>query len=240
MSNSRTMKRHVIVSIVLALFLSVQSQATIYPFSAVSSNSPDASTMALQLSMEVLEYGGSGSGQVIFKFYNNLAPGDVVVGSPLEGIITGIYFEDGFLGSLVTPTIPISDAGDAMNIVPVTVTGAAPWGLPFGIDVHAFEAQSSPGVKPGVTQGEGLGIVFNLASGGTIGQVENALSQGFTGPISPYSSLRIGLHVQNLDRVSGSGDGFESDAFILTPIPSAVLLGILGLGVAGIKLRKFA
>ena len=32
----------------------------------------------------------------------------------------------------------------------------------------------------------------------------------------------------------------KQDQLYLTPVPGAVLLGILGLGVAGIKLRKFA
>jgi hypothetical protein len=37
----------------------------------------------------------------------------------------------------------------------------------------------------------------------------------------------------------GSGTHFAMDNFTIVPIPGAVLLGILGLSVAGVKLRKF-
>jgi len=46
------------------------------------------------------------------------------------------------------------------------------------------------------------------------------------------------MHVQSIE-----GDG-NSDAYILittvVPVLEAVLLGMLGLGVVGVKLRKFA
>jgi hypothetical protein len=44
--------------------------------------------------------------------------------------------------------------------------------------------------------------------------------------------LRIGIHVQAIG-ISGN-----SDSFIMTPVPGAVILGMLGLSVAGWKLRK--
>jgi len=40
--------------------------------------------------------------------------------------------------------------------------------------------------------------------------------------------------------VSGSSVGFDNLNFVPVPLPGAVLLGMLGLSVAGIKLRKFA
>jgi len=46
-------------------------------------------------------------------------------------------------------------------------------------------------------------------------------------------SLRIGIHVQGFD-----GEGSES--FVNTPVPGAVLLGLLGLGAGWLKLRKSA
>lgn len=37
-----------------------------------------------------------------------------------------------------------------------------------------------------------------------------------------------------------SADGKNAQDFVLVPIPAAILLGILGLGAAGVKLRKYA
>lgn len=46
-------------------------------------------------------------------------------------------------------------------------------------------------------------------------------------------------NVRVLQMFSRSGDN-KQDQLYLTPVPSSVLLGILGLGVVGLKLRKFA
>ena len=54
----------------------------------------------------------------------------------------------------------------------------------------------------------------------------------YVGGIWTQDHIRIGLHVQDL--------GGESDTLILTPVPGAWILGVLGLSVAGIKLRKHA
>jgi hypothetical protein len=60
-----------------------------------------------------------------------------------------------------------------------------------------------------------------------------ALDRGLMDPV-PENSLRVGLHVIAFD------DG-RSESFVnaeVVPVPGAVLLGLLGLGAAGIGLRK--
>ena len=47
------------------------------------------------------------------------------------------------------------------------------------------------------------------------------------------NTIRIGLRVQRTGL-----DGEESDSLILVPVPAAVILGLLGLGAAGLKLRR--
>jgi len=46
--------------------------------------------------------------------------------------------------------------------------------------------------------------------------------------------------VQNATQFGGAADREFFGKFYVTPIPPAVLLGVLGLGVTGLKLRKFA
>jgi hypothetical protein len=102
-----------------------------------------------------------------------------------------------------------------------------------------FDASSafsigSNGAPDGVSPGESVVLRYALQSGKTFPDVMAALNLGFTNPdpTAPRNSIRIGLHVQDI--------GAESDSLILTPIPASVILGILGMGVVGIKLRKYA
>ena len=66
-----------------------------------------------------------------------------------------------------------------------------------------------------------------------------------------YSSLAVpsGFGIGNVrvlqlysDYNPDTGDycGYRQDQLFLTPVPGAVLLGLLGLGAAGLKLRRFA
>jgi hypothetical protein len=83
--------------------------------------------------------------------------------------------------------------------------------------------------------------VFDIGTH-SFGDVINALNVGFnpyptnytgTGSFDGWElpNLRIGIKVQ--------GIGDYSDTYILTPIPPSVIIGLLGVGVAGMKLRKF-
>ena len=64
---------------------------------------------------------------------------------------------------------------------------------------------------------------------------------GGLGALNPASITNIGIRVEGLMSGAG-GNPSNPDAFHISvvPVPAAVLLGMLGLSVAGIKLRKFA
>ena len=53
-----------------------------------------------------------------------------------------------------------------------------------------------------------------------------------------WGSSSIG-NVRILQFCNSDGTGYKQDQLYLVPVPGAVLLGILGLGAAGLKLRKF-
>ena len=61
-----------------------------------------------------------------------------------------------------------------------------------------------------------------------------------------YVNIRSTLAFDRIELVSFGGYGgvspyaFELDNLAVVPIPGAILLGILGLGVVGVKLRKYA
>ncbi len=231
MSTLRTKKVHIIffsLILVFVVILSTEARATLYGFEAITpTNSPYAGVMAAQLSLEVNPYG---SNQVEFIFKNNIAPYAVVPGE--GGVITEVAFEDGMLFAMGSPYMV---SGSAVNFVEDTSPPGGTWGLGFDTTQFFRADATSPSPTNGVNPYESLGIVFDLQTGKAFSDVIAALNQGFTGPIVSGESLRIGIHVQNLDP-----DGDYSDAFILTPVPGAFLLGMLGLGVAGVKLRRFA
>ena len=254
MSVLRAKKGHIIfVSLILvfAVVLPTESRADIYSFAAITANSGVQDTLATQLSLEVTEHSTTqGDHQVLFTFYNNgLAPYQVA--TPIEGTITKTFFDDGTLlgvanvingpgveyseiGSSETPTLP----GGETLLPPFETTAGfgATADPPAGHLKNGVDAWDPSGSSPI----EHVGIVFDLKTkeGGSeyydFDDVIAAIGLGFTDPFNE-DALRIGIHVQSI-----GGDDGDSDAFILTPVPGAVLLGILGLGVAGVKLRKFA
>lgn len=67
-----------------------------------------------------------------------------------------------------------------------------------------------------------------------------------TNGYAPYTDYNVGYfkgiidNVRIYDRALSSSEIQELYAFEVVPVPAAVLLGVLGLGVAGWKLRKFA
>ncbi len=52
--------------------------------------------------------------------------------------------------------------------------------------------------------------------------------------------VRFGTFQEFLAEIGAQGSGMLIAEVHSTPIPAAVLLGVIGLGVVGLKLRKFA
>ena len=235
MSASQTQEHHVsFLSLVLVLLviLSSQAQADMYDpsweWGLVENNSGSFSTYADQLSVDVTPFGAA---MVDFTFSNK---------GPNPCSITGIYFEDGTLLGLasVIALDPFADDPSRSGIVfgqPAHPSNLPGWGtLDPQFDVSSAFTVGANGAPDGVSPGESVVLRYMLLPGRTFDDVIAALNLGFTNPdpTEPRNSLRIGLHVQDL--------GAQSDSLILTPVPGAFLLGLLGLGVVGLKLRRFA
>lgn len=68
-----------------------------------------------------------------------------------------------------------------------------------------------------------------------IAEAENAISTG------QWSGLGVGSeYVYVLNTYGTDGSKLAQDQLYYVPVPGAILLGLLGLGAAGVKLRKFA
>ncbi|MHC4351549.1 MAG: hypothetical protein ACYS0H_02415 [Planctomycetota bacterium] len=218
--------------VALVSFFAVGANADMYnpswQWRIVENNSGQYSTYASQLSVDVTPFGGS---MVDFTFTN---------AGPNPSAITGIYVEDGTLLGLasVIALDPIADDPSRSGIVfgqPAHPSNMPGWST---LDPKFYASSGfsvgSGGAPDGVSPGESVVLRYILQSGKTFDDVITALNLGFTNPdpTVPRDSLRIGLHVQDI--------GQESDSLILTPVPGAWVLGMLGLGIAGVKLRRHA
>lgn len=150
-----------------------------------------------------------GNGQVQFEFKNE---------GPDASSIACVYFDDR-AGVLHDISSIINDTGVSFS------AGGSPENLPGGNDVgfvaNFWATADPPPAHNGVDPGELLGIVFDLQAGAMFGDVIAQISGG---------ALRIGIHV--IDFASGGSESF------MVPVPGAFLLGVLGLGYAGMKLRR--
>jgi hypothetical protein len=247
MSASQTPKHHItLLSLVLVLLLILSSaaRADLFGFAPISNNSGISGALAPQIAVDVTDYEPiSGLNQVLFTFYNDGPPGsDYDVTNPLPCMITAVYFDDGALLGLAT----ILDA----DVDPTNYPGvyfdkpATPGDLPGGdtlvppfattADFSASRENGQGGVAKGVDPGESLGIVFDLKPGYDFAGVLTSIGLGWTNPWDE-ESLRIGVRIQSF------GDDNEfSEALLHTPAPGAMILGMLGLGVVGLGMRRFA
>ena len=220
--------------LVILLLVSTEAQAEMYDpsweWGIVENNSGIAATLRDQLSLDITKYGD----MVDFTFSND---GDEACS------FTGIFFEDGSLLALATVIYKDSEADDEdfsgldFEQTDMNLPGWATLNPKFDA-TSAFSVRSDSPVQPnGVNPGESLVLRYTLQPDQTFADVITALNLGITSPdeYPPRNSLRIGLHVQGIGEY-----GEYSDSFILTPVPGAALLGLLGLSVAGIKMRKYA
>ncbi len=204
------------VSLVLVflVILSTETRAETFGFYNVTGNdTADAAAGEAQLTVDVTD---EGSNQVKFKFNNNIPD----IGDEEAMFIRNVYFYDGMLSAPVITGTP----GEVAFLEP-----SNPQDLPGydeGVLTTFLTADANPPASNwGVNEGEWLSVVFTY----------NPLEYSYASLISDIYSgdVVLGIHVQGF--VGGGSEGFIS-----TPLPGAVLLGILGLGVVGLKLRKHA
>jgi len=204
----------------------------------VENNSGIAATVAQQFSVDLDDAGLSGDGrnQVLFTFTND---------GPEPSSITDVYFEGGSLLELeeifdVDYLAAPYNGLDGVDFEPYPNPSNMPGGNslnPKFVANGALSVDSEPKVKPnGIGPGEYLELLYIIEDGKNLDDVVAALNYGFTTPMpGSNNSLRIGMHIQ------GVGENSEySDTMLLTPIPGSLLLGLLGMGAAGVKLRRYA
>jgi len=214
------MTRRLCFVLVLCAFAAAPTRAELhtYSFGCITNNSViDAGIGEAQFFVEVTEPAGGG---VLFEFWNE---------GPAASSITDIYFYDGvLLGYGEVSLTPSSGVSYSEGAAP----GSLPdWPQPQISATRVFSADSDSPVQPsGINPGESLGILFTLAAGETFQQVIAGLDAGITSPMAS-GVITIGIRAQ------GFADG-GSESFVHAPLPAAVLLGMLGLGAAGLKLRN--
>ena len=199
------------------------ARAEMFGFTPITSNSDGS--VAQQLSLAVTP----SESDVLFTFRND---------GPLASSIKLVAFDDsaGLLDSWVILDSPpsVDFALRPKSNLPGGNTLTPKFVEDFGFDKAGNE---STGVNPG----ESLGIKFTLPDSMLFADVITALNAGIGDPTPATGTLRVGIHVGSI------GSDGDSDAFVLTPPPAvhtplagAFLLGMLGLGTVGLKLRRFA
>jgi len=238
MSVTHTTRRYMsFVSIVLVfvLILSTEARAAMYDFEVIPDTQGGNPVIGNQLSLVITEVvdqidiGGVLHNQALFTFNN---------AGPVPSTIAAVYFQDGELLKIaeiintLDPDKVVFAEGGSPPVLPGGGSLPFPFTEPTAINWF-MAAESKSGNWAGVDPTESLGIKFALQPSRAFEHVIDAIELGFTTQI-PGKTLRIGMHVISI------GDNEYSQSYILTPVPGAFLLGILGLGVAGLKLRRFA
>lgn len=218
--------------VTLVVILSTEAKASLvtYDFTRITDNAPD--NIAGQFSVQVTD-NYTPEGQVAFIFYNDVGA---------ASSITEIYFDDGTLFGI--GAVWNSDLGVAFDLLnelnPGNLPGGSALNPPFQTDVGFGVDIGSGNTDEGVDQsGEYVAVIFDLQeeAPGDYYDFEDviaAINLGFASP-APEESIRIGLHVRGI-----GPDGEFSDSFVLVPTPAAILLGLLGMGIVSLKLRKYA
>jgi len=216
----------VVAAVILFVCLSTPAWAEMYGFTVVENNSSIYDPGIMQFTVDVTDAGPVGSmNRVLFTFKNN---------GPITSSITQVYFDDGTLLGIADLIDKDQNSGDAN--VDFTQVGSAETPVlpgwenldPDFITTAGFAAKADPSPSHnGIKVGESLGIIFNLQGTQTLEDTIRMLADG---------GLRIGLHVQGF--LDGKSESYVNGPPVL-PLPGAVLLGVLGLGAAGMKLRRW-
>jgi hypothetical protein len=140
----------------------------------------------------------------------------------LAAVIAGVYFDDSDLLGSIASIVNGSDVLFAEDGSPPVLPGGNNASPPFVVDFRVNAVAPPP--KKGVGPGETLGVIFNLASGVTVQQVQDAFADG---------SLRVGIHV-----IAFENEGSESFVNVPIPEPSTVLLTALGIAALAIARRR--
>ncbi len=201
---------------------------TTYGFRAITEiGSTDAGIAEAQLFLDVIGETLT-SNSVTFRFWNN---------GPAASSICDVYFDDGAL--LGGTMYHISSSGGVAFSSPAT-PGELPGGktiVPKFETTETFSADSDdPVAANGVNPGEWLKITFQL-SGHSYQDVLDSLAFGLN-PFSPteeFRALRVGIHVQAFP---DGGSLAAINAPPVVPVPPAMVLGTLGLGVLACMRRR--
>lgn len=208
-----------VLGLVLAFFLILPTaaRADVFGFTCITNNKlVDAETGEAQLSVDVKD---NGSSQVLFEFRNE---------GPNASSITDVYFDDASvrvlqdnIASIVEGPGVAFDFGASPNNLP----GGDALTPPFTRTANLMADSDSPVQSNGVNPAEWLQLVTGLQPGMVYQDLLDGLTSG---------TVRIGIHVQGF--YCGGSESFVN----VVPVPGAVLLGLLGFGAAGLKLRRHA